>query len=277
MSSKKSARRDDTHLSDFLRNLSIELNSKDLEELRLRLLAFDNVEAVLDSLVRDDKIQVYRGADVVEDYKRSRQEKKEPIKYQNLDYIIRKNNVELQLEVNLPPSNGFSVDTENIKQYYRVLEANPRTEEIVVVWFTEELDSIAFDFSEIRHYFIHIKDKEESIKITPDRLNPLVKTITLAFEKYRPLFHKMTDIRDIKKIEFDLSEAFSNSLTSHLDELKSSAKRRKVLERRLAIQSITDDDAQQMQRILSESLLSDLDFDDLELMIRAISEDVEIE
>ncbi len=42
--------RNPMQFGDFLRDLSIELKSKDLEEMRLLLLAFDRVDEVLVSL-----------------------------------------------------------------------------------------------------------------------------------------------------------------------------------------------------------------------------------
>jgi len=128
-------------LGTFLRDLSIELKSKDFEEMRLRLLAFDRVDSVLASLREEDGIQVYRGADVVEEYERSRRGEEVPITHYTLDYIVRKDNVELQLEVKLPPVNGFYITGQSVEQYHRILGANSKTEEIVLVWATEDLDS----------------------------------------------------------------------------------------------------------------------------------------
>ena len=77
-------------LSDLLlRDLSIELKSESAEEMRLKLLAFDRVDEVLASLRKQYGVQVHRGADVVEEYRKRRQALEEPITH-TLDYIVRK-------------------------------------------------------------------------------------------------------------------------------------------------------------------------------------------
>lgn len=266
-----------SHFSNLLRDLSIELKSKDFEEIRLRLLAFDRIDGVLASLREEVGIQVYRGANVVEEYERSRREEEVPITHHALDYIVRKGNVELQLEVKLPPANGFCITGQSAEQYHRILGANSKTQEIVLVWATEELDSIALGLDDIRNYLLHWRQKAEPIRITEDQLGPLKETIIAAFERHRPIFQKPTDIREMRRIEFDLSEAFSKMLDAKFDDLRDSAERRKARERMLAIRSISESDKKQIQILLSDSQMQDLEFDDLKARIAAICENVELE
>ncbi len=264
-------------LGGFLRDLSIELKSKDFEEMRLRLLAFDRVDSELASLREEEGIQVYRGADVVEEYERSRRKEKVPITHHALDYIVRKDNVELQLEIKLPPANGFCITGQSVEQYHRILGANSKTEEIVLVWATEDLDSIALGLDDIRNYLLHWRQKAEPIRIAEEQLGPLKETIMAAFERHRPIFQKPTDIREMRRIKFDLSEAFSKMLDAKLAELRDSAKRRRARERMLAIRSISESDEKQIQILFSDSQMQDLEFDDLKARIAAICENVELE
>ena len=262
---------------DFLRDLSIELKSKDLEEMRLRLLAFDRVDSVLASLREEDGIQVYRGVDVVEEYERSRRGEEVPLPHHALDYIVRKDNVELQLEVKLSPQDGFFIDGENAERYHAILWANSKTEEIVLAWATEEIDSVALGLDDVRNYLLEWKRRAEPIRIEEEHLKPLRETIIAAFRRHRPIFQEPTDIREMRRIEFDLSEAFSKILDAELDELRDSAERRRARERMLAIRSISESDKKQIQSLFSDSQMQDLEFDDLKARIEAICENVELE
>ncbi len=264
--------------SDLLRDLSIELKTDDFEGMRLGLLAFDRVDEVLASLREEDGIQVYRGTDVVEEYRRSRQKVEEPVTHHALDYIVRKDNVELQLEVKLAPSNGFYLEPESVEQYHKILGANSKTEEIVLVWAVEELDSVALGLDDIRNYLLHWMQKVEPIRIEEQQLGPLRETIMAAFERHRPpIFQRPTDIQEIRKIEFNLSEAFSKVLDAKLDKLRDTAEGRRERERMLAIRSISESDKKQIQTLFSDSQRRDLDFDELKARIEAICENVELE
>lgn len=262
-------------LGDFLRDLSIELKSKDFEEMRLSLLAFDRVDEVLTSLREEYGIQVRRGADVVEEYRRSRQELEEPVTHHTLDYIVRKDNVDLQLEVKLPPMNGFYITGQSIEQYHRILAANPRTEEIVLVWATEELDSVALGLDDIGNYLLHWRQKAQPMRIAEKQLRPLKETITAAFEGRRLILQKPTDIREMRRIEFDLSEAFSKILDAELDKLRDSAERR-TPDRMSAIRSISESDRKQIQMLFSDGQTRDLELDELRTRIGAFCENVDL-
>ena len=263
--------------SNILRDLSIELKSKNLEEMRLLLLAFDRIDSVLASLREEDGIQIYRGVDVVEEYERSRRREEVPLTHHALDYIVRKDNVELQLEVKLSSLDGFFIDGQNAERYHAILWANSKTEEIVLVWATEELDSVALGLDDVRSYLLHWGQRPEPIRIEEEQLKPLKETIIAAFKRHRPIFQEPTDIREMRRIEFDLSEAFSKALDAELDELRDSAERRRSAERMLAIRSITESDKKHIQSLFSDCQIRDLDFEALKARIEAICEDVELE
>lgn len=264
-------------LGAFLRDLSIELKSKDFEEMRLRLLAFDRVDGVLASLREEDGIQVYQGVDVVEEYERRRRGEEVPVTYRALDYIVRKDNVELQLEVKLGPSNGFYLEPESVEHYHRILGANSKTQEIVLVWAAEELDSVALGLDDIRNYLLHWRQKAEPIRIEEQQLGPLRQTIMAAFERHRPtIFQRPTDIQEMRRIEFDLSEAFSKMLDVKLDKLRDTAERRRDRERILAIRSITESDEKQIQMLFSDGQMRDLELEELKTRIEALCENVEL-
>lgn len=264
--------RDSIKFGDFLRELSIELKSRDLDEMRLMSLAFDRVEEVLASLQEEIGIQVRRRADIVEEYRRRRQEIAEPVTHRTLDYTVRKDNVELQLEIKLEPPNGFSLEPDSVEQYLKILGANPKTEEIVLVWATEELDSLALDLDDILHW----KRKAQPIRISKERLGPLKETIIATFQRHRPILQKPTDIRERRTVEFDLSKTFSKILEEKLGELRDSAERRRDPERASAIRSISGSDNKQIQILFSDGLMQDLSIDELQTRIEALCENVEL-
>jgi hypothetical protein len=268
--SESDAQQGTARLGDFLRDLSIELKSESFEEMRLRLLAFDRVDEVLASLREEDGIQVYRGADVVEEYRKRRQGLEEPVTH-TLDYVVRKGNVELQLEVKLAPSNGFHLKPDSIERYYRILGTNSRTEDIVLVWATEELDSVALNLDDISYW----RQKAHPIGIAEEELRPLKETIITAFERRRPILQKPTDIREMQRIEFDPSKAFSKILAAKLDELRDSAERR-TPDRMLAIRSISRSDTSQMQMLFSDARMRDLGLDELKTRIEALCKNVDL-
>lgn len=263
-----------TPFSKLLRDLSIELKSSDLEEMRLMLLAFDRVDSVLASLREELGMQVYRGVDVVEQYERSRCREELPTQPKALDYIVRKDNVELQLDVKAIPREGFYIAGEDLEQYARILGANPKTEEIVLVWATEELDSIAFGLDEVRKWLMQ---NSEQVTIPKRQVRPLNETIVAVFDSHRRVLGEPEVLREMRKVEFDLTEAFSRALQAKLDDLRDSAQRRQRPDRIMAIHSISESDRKQIEAIFSRSQKHDLEFDDLKAQIQAICENVRLD
>lgn len=264
-------------LTRLLRDLSIELKSRDLEEMRVMLLAFNGIDEVLGSLREEIGIQVYRGTDVVEEYRRSREAREKLVAQYALDYIVRKANVELQLEVRLGPSNGFCLGRDSLERYHRILAANSKTEEVIVVWATEELRSIALSLADVQSYVSHLEQKGEPIRIAEEKVSTLRETVLAALERHRPIFHKLPITPEIRKIEFDVVGRFAKILEAKFHELKESAERKIARERILAIQSLSESDKELIQTLFSDAQMRDMELRDLEARISAICENVELD
>lgn len=86
--SELSSKKDVPRFSDFLRDLSIELKSESIDDMRQKMLVFERIDEVFELLIEEFGVRVYRGDNVVEDYKMSRQGKIPTIKH-SLDYILR--------------------------------------------------------------------------------------------------------------------------------------------------------------------------------------------
>ena len=264
-------------LTSILRDLSSEIKSKDFEEMRLRLIALAKIDEVLASLKETYDIRIYRGTDVVEDYKRSREEVTETVTPHSADYMVRKDNVEIQLEVKLKLSEGFFIETRNLEHYHRILRENAKTEEIVLVWTTDELHSIALGLDDIQHYLSLSRKQRQPTEFNVDRMSPLKETIEKILKKHRPVFQEPTSIREMRKVDFDLSIAFSNILDAKLSELKESAQRRKTIERMIAINSISDSDKEKILRLFESFQKKEISIENLKENIEALSKDIDLE
>ncbi len=264
-------------LTSILRDLSSEIKSKDFEEMRLRLIALAKIDEVLASLKETYDIRIYRGTDVVEDYKRSREEVTETVTPHTADYMVRKDNVEIQLEVKLKLSEGFFIETRNLEHYHRILRENAKTEEIVLVWTTDELHSIALALDDIQHYLSLSRKQRQPTEFNVDRMSPLKETIEKILKKHRPVFQEPTSIREMRKVDFDLSIAFSNILDAKRSELKESAQRRKEIERMIAINSISDSDKEKILRLFESFQKKEISIENLKEYIEALSKDIDLE
>lgn len=264
-------------LSDFIRDLSVELESKDLEETRLRVLAFEKVDEVLLTISQEQGFQVYRGGDIVEEYRISRQNDVEPISIPMLDYLIRKGNVEFQLEVNLLPEGGCYIDEQSLDRYHSILANNSKSEEVILVWDPEDLPSITLGLDDVRKFLSEVRKSGEGITISDTLIRPLRQTIKSAFENHRQIILKPTDIHDMRRIDFDLNEAFSNRLEENLDKLRESVQRRRSPERILAISSISKSDEQLIRAIFSDAKEREMDSEKLKSRIDSIGEGIHLE
>ena len=258
----------------LLKELAAELKSEDLKGLRQEMLALDRVDSVLASLRRDHGIHAYAGMDVVEEYERSLAGQEVSPLDKALDYIIRMENVELQLEVQSIPSEGFHIATDRLKEYHRILAANPKTEEIVLVWANEALDSIALGLDELREW---LREAQERVGIPRQRLRPLEETILAALTRHRHVLQESPTLVEGRQARFDLADAFSRSLRSNLGELRTSAARRRTPERVAALRSLSESDQKQIEALFSASRKKSIDLDVLRESIEAMCRNVEID
>jgi len=258
----------------LLKELSVELKSEDLKGLRLEMLVLDRVDSVLAALRRQHGIHAYAGVNVVEEYERSLAGHEVSPPAKALHYIIRMENVELQLEVQSVAAEGFYIATDRLKDYQRILAANPKTEEIVLVWGNEALDSTTLDLDELRKW---LRDTRERVEVPRQRLRPLEETIMAALRRHRRVLQESRTLVEDRKARFDLADAFSRSLRSNLSELKASAARRRTPERVAALRSLSESDQKQIEALFSASRKKSIDLEELRESIAAICRNVEID
>jgi len=258
-------------MGSFVQYRHLEGKSEDLESYEILLRAFDRIDDLLESL--SDGIQVYRGLGALQLQPPRPEEGVERAVPGTLDYLIRKGEVEIQMDLMLPPSNGFSLPHETMQQYSRVMSGNPKTRAIIVVWATEQLESVVFEVGQVRHW---LEAKDRKISISLEDLCPLDETLQLVWRKYEPTFWREEELQERRRTEFDLLEALGHSLVENYRQLVESAPRKKIEERRLAIESITESEVGTLADLLAQYIDGRLSSEKLGEVIAEISQNVRL-
>lgn len=255
-------------MSSFTRYRHLDKKSEDAQSYQILLRAFDRVDDLLASL--SDGVRVYRGLGAFQLQPPTAEEAIEPIAPSTLDYLIRKGQIEIQVDLVLPPTNSFSLPRETMEQYRRVMLGNPKTRAIIVVWATEQLESVVFEVSQIRHW---LEAKDEKVAISSEALCPLEETLESVWQKYERTFWHERDIQERRRPEFDLLEAFRHSLVERHQHLVKTAGRR-TPERRLAILSIAKAEIASLADLVAQCIDERLSLEELQEVIADMSQHV---
>ena len=185
--------------------------------------------------------------------------------------------MELQVEVKISNQDPYSLDETSLKKFHSVLRSNSKTEEIIVVWASNELDSMALGLDDVQDYLSVWQANQQPIEIQKEDLRPFLQTVLEAFTRYRPRFWKPKAKEETREVDFDPVETFSRYLDLKLSELKDSVQRRRAVERIIAIESISVDDKEEMYNILDHALRGDIEVEELRELIEAISRKIDID
>jgi len=229
------------------------------EQLTSYVAAFERVRAQLSAFEREG-VCVLRGYDIAEEYERGLA-RPEVAARPRLDYVVRKDTVELEIDVKLAPSDGFVLRKGDFARYRRTLCANAKTEEVVVVWATADLLAISLGLVDIEERLR--PDVDESISFDRNALGSLNDVIRVALARNRPVLVRDFEIRLLERPEFDLMGFFSERLESHIQRLQDTVDRRTYPGRKEAIQSISPFDTRLLKEILTESCSRELSNEDL--------------
>jgi len=258
-------------VGSFLRYRHLESKSENLESYEVLLRAFDRIDDLLEPL--SDSLQVYRGVGALQLQPPVAEEGIEPAAPSTLDYLVRTGDIELQIDVLLPPANEFSLPRKTIQQYARVMVGSPRTRAIIVVWATEQLNSVVFEVGQIRQW---LKAKEERLSISLEDLPPLEESLQLVLRKCEPVFWCEEELHERRRAEFDLLEAFRDCLMGDYRQLVESASGKRIQERRLAIESITQSEIASLADLATQCIDERLTWEKLREAIADISQEVRI-
>jgi len=250
-------------ITQFLDELAARSTTADAAEMRSQLFAFIKVRSVLSEL-EGQGIQILE-PDLVERYELGLSKQEKPASA--LDFILRKENVELQLEVKYQKDKKMSWLRQDIERYHTVLSNNAKTEEILITWVNADLPTLALDFPRIQRYL----SGPAEVSLEVSLLEPLREAVMHAFERHRPDWSKAAEIVLTKGPRYDARELFIEALKANVDKLKSTAEMRRYPDRKQVVQSISASDIDNLKRIFDESRIRKLTPEYIEEMLRELA------
>lgn len=234
-------------ITRFIEELAATSLSETASDMRTRLEAYTKVRSVLSKL-RSSGVRIFELPDFVDRYEFARGKKEyTPVE---LDFILRIENVELQIDVKSYPSKNIVLTRKDLQRYQQLLALNAKTQEILIVWVNRELPTLAVDLSKIQKYLLTMKG--EGWPVPTEMLQPLPDAIKTAFNRHMSIWLKPADISVVKGPQYDVRELFGKALRSKIKNLKATSHMRRHLDKKQAIQSITDTDVQVLEHIFSE-------------------------
>lgn len=242
----------------FIKEASARATTKNQVEMRDLLIAYNQVRSIL-SEFETEGVQITTSG-FVEQTKLSsgRQQTISSV----ADFIIRKENVELQLEIKLK-ADQIVLLPEDYDRYSRILSSSPNTQEILVTWNEENLPTLSLDL-------VHIQKQrriEGQTAINIRELPNLKEAIRQAFNKYHPDWFQAVAVEFEKPERYDVDMLFSTALEAKITELTETASRRRYEDRRQALGSITNEDLSLLKKIFSDSRMKTLTTDDIERLL----------
>lgn len=231
--------------------------------MRSQLLAFTKVRSALSELELKG-IQVLE-PDFVERYELGLSKREKPASA--LDFILRKENVELQLEVKCRRDKEMSLLRQDFERYHTVLSNNAKTEEILITWVDGDLPTLALDLSQIQKYL----SGREKVSFEVSLLEPLLEAVMHAFERHRPDWSKAMEIALGKGPRYNARELFIEALRANIERLKATAEMRRYPDRKQVAQSISEADIRNLERIFDESRTGKVTPEYVEEMLRQLA------
>jgi len=242
--------RSEIGISKFLDELAASSTTQTANEMRTQLFAFTEVRSKLSELeqkgiqiLEPDFLQRYE-VELEGEYK----------KRATLDFVLRNENVELQLEVKFPGDTGTSLIKQDFQRYYEVLSDNAKTEEILVTWVNGDFLTLSLDLSQIQRYL----SEEGKVIIEASLLTPFPEAVQHAFDKYRPDWMRALRMVLGKVPRYDSRELFVEALRNNIEKLKKTAEMRRYADRKQAIESISNSDIEALEQIFDEGQISKL-------------------
>lgn len=242
----------------FIKEANARATTKNQVEMRDSLIAYNQVRSILSEFEKEG-VQITT-SDFVEQTELS-PDYEQTIPYL-ADFIIRKENIELQLEIKLK-AEQIVLLPEDYDRYSRILSMSSNTQEILVAWNAENLPTLSLDLVHIQKQ----KGIEEQKAINIRELPSLKEAIRQAFDKYHPDWFQAAAVEFEKPERYDVDVIFSTALNNKIAELTETASRRRYEDRRQALESITNEDLSLLKKIFSDSRMKTLTTDDIERLL----------
>lgn len=170
----------DTGLMRFLEEITADTSSGTASEKLAQLTAYSKVRSVLSKLELPG-VRVFEGTSFLERYEISLA--KEEREVAELDFIIRMENVEIQLDVKSKTSEGPFLTKEDFLRYRSVLERCAKTEEILVVWVNADYPTLNIELGKIQECLSSINGDHWSVP--SQLLQPLTEAIKSSFVSFK--------------------------------------------------------------------------------------------
>lgn len=250
-------------ITQFLDELAARSTTATSAEMRSQLLAFTKVRSALSELELEG-IQILE-PDLVERYELGLSKREKPASA--LDFILRKKNVELQLEVKCRRDKEMSLLKQELERYRTVLSNNAKTEELLITWVNGDLPTLALGLPQIQKYLFGL----EEMPLERSLLEPLHEAVWHAFERHRPDWSKAAEIVLTKGPRYDTRGLFIEALRANVEKLKATAEMRRYPDRKQVAQSISVLDISNLERLFDESRIKKLTPEYVEEMLRDLT------
>lgn len=252
----------------FLDEIAARSKTETAAEMRAYLVAFSKVRSVLSRLELKG-IQVLE-PDTLERYEVDLSKQQET--KSALDFILRKENVEIQLEVKYREKKDrekkdLYLSIQDLRHYCEVLYNNSKTEEILVTWVGDELPTLALNLAQLQRYI----SKKNQISVEVSLLRTLEEAVMDAFDRHMPDWYKAVAIAPGKGTRYDPKQLFVEALTANVAKIKAMAEKRRYTDRKQVSESITDQDIRNLMQIFDEGQTVRLPSKHIEERLRQIA------
>lgn len=252
-----------TGITRFIEELAATSVSGTASDMRTRLEAYTKVRSSLSEL-RPSGVRIFELPDFIERYEFARAKKE--YYPAELDFIVRNENVELQIDVKCRPTKSIFLMREDFQRYQHILALSAKTQEILIVWVNGDLPTLAVNLSKIQRYLSSMRGERWLIQAR--LLQPLPDAIRAAFDRHMPVWLKPTEISVAKGPQYDVRELFRKALRSKIGGLKATSELRRYPERKQVIDSITDSDIKLLEQIFDESQTKEISAEDIETKLK---------
>ena len=252
-------------LERFLDELSARSTTGTVSEMKAQLLAFSKVRSTL-AILEQKGICVLSGYNPLKRYESTLQKRKRSPK--EFDFVLRKETFELQLDVKLHRTKEIYLMRQDLENYLSVLRENAKTNEVLVVWVDDDLPTLTMNLSMIQKYLSTFQGNRQLIN--RQLLEPLVNAIDSTFARLMNVWIEPEEISIPKEPHYDVRKLFGDSLKAKIEDLKATSDRKRLPDKKIAIESIVGPDIALLEQIFDESRAEELSIEKVESKLKKL-------
>lgn len=247
----------------FLDELSAGSTTGTVPEMKAQLLAFSKVRSTLATLEQKG-LCVLSGYNPVRRYESALQKRKRSP--DELDFVLRREGFELQLDLKLRRTKEIYLMRQDLEKYLRVLRDGATTNKILVVWVDDDLPALVMNLSAIQKYLSELQGERQTIN--SQLLEPLVDAIESTFARLMNVWIEPEEISITKEPYYDVQKLFGDSLKTKIENLKATSERRRLHDKKIAIESIVNSDITLLEQIFDEGRAEELSIEKVETKLK---------